>query len=239
MGNKSILKNKRILIALLCGAAAALALSLSVNSALAQAAASRETTLAAFGGEQVDVFVASRDIAVGETLDESNVALTRWLAALLPQGALTRADEVLGKTAQVSLLKNEPVAQAKLGAVNKALSVPDGFCALSVPSQDVLAVGGAIGVGSIVDVYANGAAGVTLLASDVLVLATNNKAQSASGEADSGGFFGSSTSKAALSWVTLAVPPERVSEFLAAAQGKNLSFVLPGSLAAIGGESNE
>ena len=220
---------KRLIAAVCCGMVAALLLMFYAGDVRAQAASSRAQALADYGGEQVEVLVASRDIAAGETLDASNVSVQIWLADLLPAGVARNTADVFGKTTAVALLRNEPIVMAKLGERASQLTVPDGLCALSVPTDDVQAVGGALVPGAAVDVYAVGSVGVMLVAQDVLVLETSNGFGTAVTNTGSGSsLFGASTSRAPLKWVTLAVSANSVQELLAAARDKRLFLVLPG-----------
>jgi pilus assembly protein CpaB len=222
---------KRILIAVVAGLLSAGLLSLYLSNLQAKSESARADVLATYGGEQVDVFIATRDIAAGETLGQANVAIKRWVADLLPSGALTDMEKVYGATLNTSLLKGEPIIASKIGIGADPVSVPDGLCALTVAVDDVHAVGGAVGRGSAVNVYATGQSGVALVACDVLVLETSNglMAENAASHTDSGmGFLSSSKTRTALKWVTLAVRPNMVQEILAAAQSKNLTLVLPG-----------
>jgi pilus assembly protein CpaB len=214
-----------MVLAVGCGVFAALLLALYAADVQAQAASGRQEALAQYGGAQVEVFVATRDIAAGETLDAQNVSVQRWLADLLPAGALIDQAQVLGKTVAVPLLKNEPVVAAKLGEGAAPVTVPDGLCAVSVPAEDVRAVGGAITAGDEVHVYAADGSSVVLLGHDILVLETSNGARSTT---QGSGLFGTSTSRAALTWVTLAVTPQQVQEVIAASRDKRLYLVLSG-----------
>jgi pilus assembly protein CpaB len=216
---------KRLILALICGVIAAAAMAWYATGVRAEAAQTRQEALASYGGEQVEVYTALRDIAVGETLSSENVSPRAWLSALLPVGALSGQDDVLGQTVAVPLMKNEPVVAAKLGELAALVSVPEGFCAVSIPSEDVLAVGGVIRAGLFVTVYAADAATVELIAEDVLVLETSNSSQGAS---ETTGLFGSSGSRSQLSWVTLAVEPDTAQELIAAAHSQKLHLVLPG-----------
>jgi pilus assembly protein CpaB len=218
----------RLILAVLCGIIAAVAMAFYATGIQAEAAQSRQQALASYGGEQVEVYIALRDIAVGETLSSENVSSQLWLSDLLPEGALSEQGAVFGQTVTVPLMKNEPVVAAKLGALKKPVSVPNGLCAVSIPSQDVLAVGGAIGAGAHVTVYAAYAQTVELIAEEVLVLETSNGSMGA--QAESSGLFGGSTSRAQLSWVTLAVEPDTAQELIAASNAGNLHLVLPGGV---------
>jgi pilus assembly protein CpaB len=215
-----------------CGLIATGLLWIHINNLQAEAQSARAGALNAYGGEQVEVFVATRDIAAGENLDGTNTALQRWVSDLLPAGALSDAEQINGATLAMPLLKGEPILQAKLGRNIDPVSVPDGLCAMTVAVDDVQAVGGAIGQGSAVNVYASSSAGVVLVACDVLVLETSNgslgKDTAADGKA-SLPLMSSGKTRAALKWVTLAVPPQMVQELLLAAHDKSLTLVLPGA----------
>jgi len=179
----------------------------------ADEAAAREEAIARYGGEQVEVCVAAHDILAGETISSSDVVRGTWLASLLPQDTATSLDQVEGRTASSTILANEPLALARLEGED-ALTVPDGLCAVSVPVQDVRAVGGAIGSGARVDVYADTDKGIMLLGRDLLVLETSAG--------------GSQSARSGLSWVALAVNPDSVQELIAASASDELFLVLPG-----------
>lgn len=216
----------RLILALLCGIIAAVAMGFYATGVQAQAAQSRQQAFASYGGEQVEVYIALRDIAVGETLSSENVSSQLWLSDLLPMGALGEQDAVFGQTVTIPLMKNEPVVAAKLGALKKPVSAPTGLVAVSIPSEDVLAVGGAIQAGTLVTVYAVHAQVVELIAQEVLVLETSNGSTGV--QAENAGLFGGATSRPQLSWVTLAVEPDTAQELIAASAAGNLHLVLPG-----------
>jgi len=217
---------KRLALSLLCGVLAAVAMFWYAFEVRAEATQSRQQLLSAYGGGQVEVFVATRDIAVGETLSSSNVSCQLWLSDLLPAGALGDQRDVYGKTASMPIFKNEPVVSAKLGVLKNPVSVPAGLCAVSIPSEDVLAVGGVITAGNYVTIYAADSRIVELIAENVLVLETSNGAYAPTGS--SSGSFGASTARPKLVWVTLAVDPEIAQELIAASASRKLHLVLPG-----------
>jgi pilus assembly protein CpaB len=216
----------RLISALLCGVIAAAALGFYVAGVQAEATQSRQQALASYGGEQIEVYTALRDIAVGEVLSNENVTSQLWLSDLLPIGALSEQQAVFGQTVTVPLMKNEPVVSAKLGVLRKPVTVPEGLCAVSIPSEDVLAVGGAIQAGTSVTVYAAQAQTVELIAEDVLVLETSNG--SSLEQTESSGLFGGSNSRPKLTWVTLAVEPDTAQELIAASNSTKLHLVLSG-----------
>jgi pilus assembly protein CpaB len=214
------------MLALICGVVAAAAMAWYAMGIQAEATQARQNALAAYGGEQVEVYTALRDIATGETLTAENVAPQLWLSDMLPAGALSEQGEVFGQTVTVPLMKNEPVVAVKLGDMKIPVSVPEGLCAVSIPSDDVLAVGGAISAGAFVTVYAADAGSVELIVEEALILETSNGARAAS--AESGTLFGGSGSRTQLSWVTLAVEPDTAQELIAASRSRELHIVLPG-----------
>jgi pilus assembly protein CpaB len=226
--------DKRLLLALGCGVACAALLLIYTGDLKAQATNARDGALAAYGGELVDVYVVTRDITPGESLGSDNTAKETWVAALLPQGAISDASGFTGLAASQALFKGEPVLASKLGGAAEPVKVPEGMCALSIAVDDVQAVGGAIGAGSAVDVYAAGASGVSLVVCDVLVLETSSglagSIQGAASKTQGGATLqGTSSARPALKWVTLAVAPEMVQQLLAAAREKSLTLVLPGN----------
>lgn len=210
-------RNKSVIIGAICGLCCMVCVGMYVYQVDEQAAAVRSEALARYGGDQVEVCVARRDIAAGETLDDSSVEMKMWVAALLPEGAITTRSEVVGKQAGSGILEGEVISSRRLGSSTAALEVPDGLAAVSVPARDVQAVGGALAAGMRADVYATGPSSTTKLVSQALILATS--------VSDAG----ISSSSSGVSWVTLAVQPAAVEELVSAAQNLELYFVLPTS----------
>ena len=202
-------------VSVACGVACALCVAGFMASVQGEADAARAEALARYGGEQVEVCVATRDIAAGERVDLSAVELRLWVADLLPDEPIRESSEVVGKTATSSIVKGEVVTRKRFENDRDSLEVPEGKAAVSVPAKAVRAVGGAIRPNMSVDVYSTGGSTTTVLARDVLVLDTS--------VGESGSLMSSDTG-----WITLAVDPERVEEIVAASNKTDLYFVLPG-----------
>ncbi|MDR0308760.1 MAG: SAF domain-containing protein, partial [Coriobacteriales bacterium] len=222
-------KKLRLLIAGACGLLAAVFLFVYASGVRAEAAGARDQALAAYGGEQIEVYVADRDIAVGEQLSPSNVSKRVWLVDLLPAGASGEESGIIGQTVRVPMLANEVVVSSKLGVSAEPFRVPEGYCALSVPSDDVRAVGGAIQPGSQVALYATNGTQAKLLVAEVQVLATSsspalgNVASLDTGTANGTGSAYSGSARSTqqnLKWVTLAIEEERVQEIITASQNQ-------------------
>lgn len=205
---------KSTIIGIFCGLACAFSVFLYTSTVQAEALAEREEILARYGGEQIEVCVATRDIAVGETVNTNNVATKTWVVDLLPENAVLTLDEVVGKKTSSGIAKGEVITVGRFEQESQDFDIPEGMSALSVPAKDVQAVGGSLVAGMKIDLYATGATSTNLLAKEVLVLATSV------GE--------SSGSSPGFSWVTLALKNESVEEIIAASQKMELYFVLPG-----------
>lgn len=212
-------RRTQIIIAGASAVVAAVAVFAYTASIKSEASFARAAALGKYGGEQTQVLVASSDIAVGQSLTEGNVAQARWLVDLLPSGDVASdASQVEGKVAQVAIKKNEPVLMERVGTGTSRISVPKGLAAVTVSSDDVLAVGGAIQAGSFVDVYVESSSGkVELMGQRIVVLETSQLAGDGKGEQ--------------VTWVTLAVTPDSVSELMTASAKGSIHFALPSSSA--------
>lgn len=209
-------RSKTLIAGIVCGLLCALMVFLYTQTVQADADASRSEALERYGGEQLEVCVATRDIAVGEKIDASNVTTRLWVADLLPSEAVATYSEISGKEVSSPILSGEVISERRFEKSEAQWDIPQGLYALSVPAKDVQSVGGSLMAGMKVDVYATGTS-TELLAREVLVLTTNIEEDE-------------SVSSAAISWVTLALEPESVQEIIAASQKMELYFVLPGDM---------
>lgn len=205
-------RSKTLIVGILCGLVCAVAVFLYTQGVKADADESRAEALERYGGEQIEVCVALRDIAVGEKIDATNTTTKLWVADLLPADAIRSFSEVSGREATSPILSGEVLSEKRFLDSEKTWDVPVGLCVLSVPAKDVQTVGGSLVAGMKVDVYATGAS-TDLLAEEVLVITTNTDGDESSGSS--------------VSWVTLALEPETVQEIITASQKLELYFVLP------------
>ncbi len=204
--------SKTTITGIACGVVCALCVGLYLASVRGEVDEARAAALERYGGDQIEVCVAKRDLAAGEVVDGSAIVTKLWVADLLPDGAVTDAAQIVGKRLGSSIVKGEVITARRTEAAAASLSVPTGKAAISVPARAVQAVGGSVEAGMTVDVYATGPVSTTKLVAGALVLATSAAAEG---------------SAAAAEWVTLAVEPERVQEIVAAAQNLELYFALP------------
>jgi pilus assembly protein CpaB len=190
----------------------------------ADAKSIRENAIAEYGGDIVKVCVATEDIEAGSSLSESNVKLMEWASDLLPEGCFTKLEDIDGKTLAFPVLNNEPISQKKIGEVKDGLEVPEGLCAVSISSEEVQAVGGAVKPGTLVNLYTNNASRTRLIGKEILVLETSNSATAAGANSS---MFGNSKSDKSISWITLAVSESSVEELIHASKSGGLYMALP------------
>jgi len=196
------------------GVACALCVYLFLSAERQSIATQREEALARYGGEQVEVCVATRDIPAGTEISLSDIQVKLWIADLLPADAVRNANDIVGKTIGESIISGEVISYRRFVSSATAISVPQGYCAISVPAKDTAAVGGAIDVGMLINVYATGAQGTELLGQDIRVLSTSASNASATGSSSN-------------AWITLCVPEEETEAIVQAAQNASLYFTLP------------
>lgn len=211
-GGRDMRKTK--IIGVLCGLVCALCVFAYTASVRDQAERERADALSRFGGEQVEVCVATRDIAPGETVSASAVETKLWVADLLPADAVRVSADIVGKRAASSILEGEVLSARRFEDRSALVDVPEGLVALSVPADEVQAVGGAIVPGEKVDIYATGNTTTQRVGTSVPVLATSAS-------------VGGENATAEVSWITLAVAPESVQELVSVAQKSQLYFALP------------
>lgn len=208
-----------------CGVLCAVCVALYMHGVRSEADAARAEALERYGGEQIEVCVATRDLPAGRAVEAGDLETKMWIADLLPADAARSVEEVEGKVPSTPIMEGEVVVLKRFEGQGASLDVPDGLAAVSVPAADVQAVGGSLAAGSTADLYASGGTSTALLASDVLVLATSST--------------GSEGAAAELSWVTVAVAPESVQEVIDASQKSELYFALPSSSAHSADETDE
>ncbi len=209
-------------IALACGLVCALCLGLFMQSVQGSADKARAEVLEKYGGSQVDVYVALRDIAPGERVDSSSVGVKSWVADLLPDTAILSSQQITGNVATSSICAGEVLVEKRFQSNETQIEVPTGMTAVSVPAKAVQALGGALRAGMYVDIYASGDTTTSAIARDVLVLGTSAGKGSAS--------------ESSFSWVTIAVPDKLVEQLVAASNTTNLHFTLPAADASGRGE---
>ncbi len=110
-----------VILALVCGASAAVGVS-----QLRQSAAPDQVV----EQDKVPVVVASREIPRGTMLTSDDLRTAEWLKESVPEGAVTTTQEAVGRGALTKLLPGEPILNVRLAAkgVSRGLStlIPKG-----------------------------------------------------------------------------------------------------------------
>lgn len=202
------------IVCIVSGLICVLFVALFMWSVKSEADSTRNEAMARYGGEQIEVCVAKKDIAAGETIDSASIEKKLWLADLLPDDSVRNSNEIIGKQVTSSILSGEVISSKRFQESNVSIDVPAGMTAVSVPAKDVSSVGGAINAGMHIDVYSTGNISTSLIAHNVLVLATSTT-------------FNESSKSSSVAWITLAVNEESVQEIVAASQTTTLYFALP------------
>jgi pilus assembly protein CpaB len=106
--------------------------------------------------EKQPVFVAMLDIQPNEELTAQNIKLEEWPKNIIPQGALTKLEEVEGKHSRMKLYAGEPILSSKLlgaaDAVGAAKDIPEGYRVGQVKVDSVSGASNLILPGDRVDV---------------------------------------------------------------------------------------
>lgn len=172
----------------------------------------RQETLTRYGGEVVGLVVATTGLEEGQVVSPGDVARRDWVSDLVPEGAITNLDDVVGKKVTVAAASGAPLTQLNFRETGAAVEVPPGRIAVSVPMADKLGVGDGVVAGDRLVAYrvADGAA--TVLAREVTVLSVPEGARALASGAQA---------------MTVALVPEDVSAVLAASTEGSLRFGLP------------
>ena len=96
-------KNKAAFVGVVCGVLCAACVFAYTQAVRGEADQQRRDALARYGGDQVEVCVAKRDIAAGEMVEASAIETRLWVADLLPAEAVRQASEEIQAKAQETL----------------------------------------------------------------------------------------------------------------------------------------
>ena len=179
------------------------------RSARAEAQQARRDALDAYGGEVVSVVVATHALQPGTELAEADVEARDWLVDLVPDGALTSAEQAVGKRVGAPVARGAVLTQLSFADAAELVSVPSGKVAFTVALTDRIGITSQVEVGTAVVAYATTERESRLVSADAQVLAVRPKE---GGQAAS---------------ITLAVPPADVTGLLSASVRESLRLVLP------------
>ena len=115
--------------------------------------------------QSINIAIAARDIASGETLSRKNVTIKSWPANNIPAGSFPSTASLTGRIVARPILKGEPIKENKLvirgQAAGSLLSkqVPPGMRAISIKVDKVSGISGMLKKGDLVDVISTSSMG--------------------------------------------------------------------------------
>lgn len=134
--------------AVLAGGAAYMANKWAVNRSIGDQVAVDETS----------VVVATLDIPYGQKVDEQHIKLVKMPSAIVPEGAYSTTDEIIGQVANDDALKGDILRSMRfsdhLEGTTLASLIGENKRAITVRVDDVVGVGGFLLPGNRVDVLA-------------------------------------------------------------------------------------
>lgn len=105
------------------------------------------------------VVVAAGDIQLGSRLSAEMLKTVDWPSGSIPPGAMTKAEPLLDRVVKTSVLRGEPILDAKLAPIGTkgglSAVIPEGKRAMTVRVNDVIGVAGFALPGNYVDIVVN------------------------------------------------------------------------------------
>jgi pilus assembly protein CpaB len=107
------------------------------------------------------VFVAARNLSVGTLLRDADVTLSPWAGAV-PQGAVLKKEDLVGRGVVSNIFQGEPMLDARLApkgaGAGLAATIPPGMRAVAIRVNEIIGVAGFVLPGMRVDVLIAGTA---------------------------------------------------------------------------------
>ena len=205
-------KKIRILISVLSALLASFCFFAYVQSVRAEAEKSRAEAIQKYGGELTSILVATKQIEPGETLSSSNTQVKSWISDLIPEGAITNPESVMGRTVSSVIGVGMPVVSLHLRSVASQITIPENLIGLTISHGEKYGLAERLSAGTKLAAYEVTDSLITCIASDISVLSDDTE----------GTLYTSSS-------VTLGLTPEQVPAVLSAYARGTLRFTLPGS----------
>jgi pilus assembly protein CpaB len=144
-----MLRNKRLIIALLAAVGFGLVAAVLVSRYL--------TSAQAYTRNLTNVVVAKLEIPVGSRIGAEHLSVVQFPKSVAPEGTFSQIDDrLVGRIAITRIAPRDPVTETRLAPIGTAggLSsvIPDGYRAMTVKVDDVVGLSGFIMPGTLVDV---------------------------------------------------------------------------------------
>jgi len=105
------------------------------------------------------IVVAAGDIQLGSRLNSQMLKMVDWPSGSIPPGAITKAEPLEDRVVKTSVLRGEPILEAKLAPIGTkgglSAVIPEGKRAMTVRVNDVIGVAGFALPGNYVDIVVN------------------------------------------------------------------------------------
>jgi pilus assembly protein CpaB len=105
------------------------------------------------------IVVAAGDIQLGSRLNSQMLKTVDWPSGSIPPGAMTNAEPLQDRVVKTSILRGEPILEAKLAPLGTkgglSAVIPEGKRAMTVRVNDVIGVAGFALPGNYVDIVVN------------------------------------------------------------------------------------
>ncbi|MRW86347.1 Flp pilus assembly protein CpaB [Pseudoduganella sp. FT26W] len=138
---------------------ALLMMALAVVFGLAAVALASRWLLRQTPGGANKIIVAATDVSLGQRLTPEMLKQIEWPADSLPRGALNDSSKLVGRVLKSSVLRDEPLSEAKLAPAGTlgglSALIAEGKRAITVRVNDVVGVAGFALPGNFVDIIVN------------------------------------------------------------------------------------
>ncbi|RZT05818.1 pilus assembly protein CpaB [Duganella sp. CF402] len=138
---------------------ALLMMALAIVFGLAAVALASRWLLRQTPGASNKIVVAAQDVNLGQRLTSEMLKQIDWPADTLPRGALRDGGKLVGRVLKTSVLRDEPLSEAKLAPAGTlgglSALIAEGKRAITVRVNDVVGVAGFALPGNFVDIIVN------------------------------------------------------------------------------------
>ncbi len=174
----------------------------------AEVEADRAEALEKYGGEVATIIVAADNLEAGEVVSSRNCVERDWVASLVPEGAVTSLDAIVGRTLTSPISRGTPLTEVALRDSTETLDIPSGMAAYTVTLNERTGVPASVALGTNLIAYRVVDGQTALISTDVMVIGQDPEGQSR---------------------ITVAVPYDDISELIQAATDRSLRLVQPSS----------
>ena len=161
-------KKTRIIVSVLSALLATFCFFAYVQSVRGEAEKSRAEAIQKYGGELTSILVATKQIEPGEALSSSNTQLKSWISDLIPEGAITNPESVMGRTVSSVIGVGMPVVSLHLRSMSSQISIPENLVGLTISHGEKYGLAERLSAGTKLAAYEVTDSLITCIASDIV-----------------------------------------------------------------------